>query len=392
MKNFKLSNNGLYLIMDDKVFFANEKKTYLIEDITFDKWLDIFKENTQFSIKHNLVEINELASFHRKVTYKLFESFKSDVKLRLMLEYENKFGNILLTENFVLIEGWFSDAWDWTKNAASNVGGWIVDKVKNLGAGAIKLGKELVSCVSGGGCSPFFEDFREMLYSPVGIGVESFLAATGLGDIGVIAVWSIMLIFDGYLLMNNDPHFSWLNVFFDVLGIGAGIAAKTARSAIGGAEVVASTQGKSLESVIADGSKNPETASFFQKVGCVLSAGAGKILSPLNNVSEFLSNKLGLKWVGKVIDGIGNVLGKIANAFGIKGSAKKAAQLGITQKQVLQKGISKGLKSGLTASAFNYGGEKYAEWKTGFNPIQIKNIEKLNNIEKNYGGKDPFDM
>jgi hypothetical protein len=378
--------------MDDKVFFANEKKTYLIEDITFDKWLDIFKENTQFSIKHNLVEINELASFHRKVTYKLFESFKSDVKLRLMLEYENKFGNILLTENFVLIEGWFSDAWDWTKNAASNVGGWIVDKVKNLGAGAIKLGKELVSCVSGGGCSPFFEDFREMLYSPVGIGVESFLAATGLGDIGVIAVWSIMLIFDGYLLMNNDPHFSWLNVFFDVLGIGAGIAAKTARSAIGGAEVVASTQGKSLESVIADGSKNPETASFFQKVGCVLSAGAGKILSPLNNVSEFLSNKLGLKWVGKVIDGIGNVLGKIANAFGIKGSAKKAAQLGITQKQVLQKGISKGLKSGLTASAFNYGGEKYAEWKTGFNPIQIKNIEKLNNIEKNYGGKDPFDM
>jgi len=360
MKNFKLSNNGLYLIMDDKVFFANEKKTYLIEDITFDKWLDIFKENTQFSIKHNLVEINELASFHRKVTYKLFESFKSDVKLRLMLEYENKFGNILLTENFVLIEGWFSDAWDWTKNAASNVGGWIVDKVKNLGAGAIKLGKELVSCVSEGGCSPFFEDFREMLYSPVGIGVESFLAATGLGDIGVIAVWSIMLIFDGYLLMNNDPHFSWLNVFFDVLGIGAGIAAKTARSAIGGAEVVASTQGKSLESVIANGSKNPKTASFFQKVGSVLSAGAGKILSPLNKVSEFLSNKLGLKWVGRVIDSIGNVLGKIANAFGIKGSAKKAAQLGITQKELLQKGISKGLKSGLTAGAINYGMEKFS--------------------------------
>ena len=181
IKSLYLSNNGLYLINEERIYFATENKSYPLEEISLSRWMDIFNENTQFSIKHNLVEIKNLAAFHRKVTYQLLEYLDFDLKSRLMLEYEFKFGKLLLTENVLLIEGWFSDAWNWTKDKVVQAGGWVWDKLKDLGQFGVKLKNDFMACVTHGQCSPLFEDFRTMLYNPVGIAIETFLTVTEIG-------------------------------------------------------------------------------------------------------------------------------------------------------------------------------------------------------------------
>ena len=266
-----LSNNGLYLMNNERIYFAKENKSYLLDEISLPKWIDILSDISQFSIKNKLQEIKDLSLYHRKITYQLMDPLSLDEKSHLMLEYEYKFGKNLLTENVELAEGWIKDAWNWTKEK-------VVDKVKQFGAFAIKTGKDLSACVTGGGCSPLFEDFREMLYSPVGIAVDAFLAATGIGEIGLIIVWGIMLLWDIYLLISGSSNFSWLNIIFDVLGLGLGVFAKSARALFGGVSGVAKTAGKGLPEVIADGMKNPKTAGILMKFTEIVKTSLSKIM------------------------------------------------------------------------------------------------------------------
>jgi hypothetical protein len=41
--------------------------------------------------------------------------------------------------------------------------------------------------------------------------------------------------------------------------------------------------------------------------------------------------------------------------------------------------------------AFDKGKEAYVQHTTGLTPIQQKNLKKLDDLNKYYGGKDPFD-
>jgi hypothetical protein len=344
IKSLYLSNNGLYLINEERIYFANENKSYPLGEISLDRWMDIFNENTQFSIKHNLVEIKDLASFHRKVTYKLMEYLDFDLKSRLMLEYEFKFGKVLLTEDVLLIEGWFSNAWNWTKDKVVKAGGWVWDKMKQFGQFAVKTGHDFMACVTHGQCSPLFEDFRTMLFSPIGIAIETFLTVTGIGAIGPIIAWGIMLLWDSYLLMSGGQTFSWLNLIFDIVGLVAGGFAKVARSAFKAAGLLEKSVGKGLSEVIADGMKSPQTAGILQKIMKLIKGGLSKIEGVTSQAGKFLSEKLGMKWVGKVMGSISGQIDKILNSIGITGTAAKA-------------GVKAGLiAQGVTAGAGLFGG------------------------------------
>jgi len=328
MGNLVLSNNGLYLISEDKIYFATENRSYSINEISVPKWIDILNENTQFSIKNQLVEVKEIISYHRRVTYQLMESLNFDLKSSLMMEYEFKFGNLLLNENTVLIEGWLSDAWNWTKDKVAGAFNWVTDKVKEFGSFAVKTGKDFISCVTGKGCSPLFEDFREMLYSPVGIAIETFLSVTGIGSIGPIVAWGMMLLWDSYLLISGDKNFSWLNLIFDILGVGLGTFAKTSRALFGGAAGVQKTAGKSIVQIISDGMKNSKTAGIMVKLKELLGSGLSKIMGPLQTAGKFMSEKLGLKWIGKALDGVSSQIAKILEAFGVK-AVKNTTKAGV---------------------------------------------------------------
>jgi len=346
MENLLMSKNKMYIVTPDNVYSIVEDKTYSINEMTIDKWLDIFKENSIYSIKNKLIGITEMASYHRKVSYQIIENYDYDTKSKLMLEYEGKFGNMLLLENSVLMESWLGDAWDWTKKTASQAGSFLVDRVKGYGTGAIKMAKDLGICVTTFNCSPLFEDFREILFSPEGIAIETFLAATGIGDIGPIVAWGMMGLWDISLLLRNDTSFSWLNLILDILGMGLGTVAKGFRSIFGGAAGVSRTAGKGIGEVVAEGMKNPATKGVFTKLGELLSGGLSKIMGPLKSASEFLSKKLKLSWAGKAIDAFTTQIAKIMDAIGVKSVSKGAKNV-----DTLKGAIKSSVKQGANAAA-----------------------------------------
>jgi hypothetical protein len=302
--NLTLSINGLYLLNEEKIYFVNEDKSYGLDDLSFGQWVNIFKENTSFALKNNLLESKEIYSFHRKMTYQLFEGYTYDQKTRLIFEYESKFGNSLIIENTVLLENWFGDAWDWMSKKFSELGGW-----------AVTLGKNLATCLSGGGCSPFFEQFRELMFNPVSVGIQVFLSTAfpGAGNIGVGVLWGMLLLYDGYLLITNSPTFSWWNLIFDIVGVvfsGVGAAAAF-RAAVGGAKVVSGTAGATIEGVISQAVANPKTAGTMAKIGGALSGLLGKLKPAL----DFMMNKLGLKWIGRAFKAIEDVVARMTSAL-----------------------------------------------------------------------------
>jgi hypothetical protein len=302
--NLTLSVNGLYLLNEEKIYFVNESKSYDLDEISFKQWINIFKENTQFALKNNLLEIKELYSFHRKMTYQLSEQCTDEERTRFIFEYESKFGNTLLTENIYLLENWFGDAWDWMSKKFSELGGW-----------AVTLGKNLATCLSGSGCSPFFEQFRELMFNPVSVGIQVFLSTAfpGVGNVGMGVLWGMLLLYDGYLLITNSPTFSWWNLIFDIVGVvfsGVGAAAAF-RSAVGGAKVVSGTAGATIERVVSQAVANPKTASTMAKIGGALSG----LLSKLKPALDFMMNKLGLKWVGRAFKAIEDVVTRMTSAL-----------------------------------------------------------------------------
>lgn len=335
----QLSRNGLYLINEDRIYFAQENKSYLFEDISLNKWIDILSEISQFSVKNKLVEAKELTSYHRKISYQLMEGLTSNDKLTLMTEYEIKFGNMLITESVELLEEGIKEAWNWTKNK-------VVGKVKQFGSFAVKTAGDLANCVTGKGCSPLFEDFREMLYSPVGISVDVFLSVTGIGKPALIVVWGIMLLWDVYLMSSGKPEASWLNIIFDMLGMGSGVFAKGARASAKASGLFQRMIGKDIKTVVQEGLKNPQTAKQFGQIGNLIRNSSSKITGVLQQSASFLSEKLGMKWAGKMITKVSEFIGKILEAFGIK-----SAKAGVTTAH----GVKTAIKTGVTGAALSAG-------------------------------------
>ena len=404
MENITISKNGMYLLTSENVYSVVEDKTYSIDEIEMPRWLDILNENTKYSIKNNLVEIKTLASYHRRVTYQLMEGLAEVKKFNLMLEYEGKFSNLLLTENIILIENWFSDAWNWTKDKVVGAFDWVVDKVKAFGTFAIKTGKDFVACITGKGCSPLFEDFREMLYSPVGIAIETFLAVSGVGTIVPIIAWGIMGLWDVYLLISGSPDFSWLNLILDILGIGLGAIAKGFRAILGGAEGIAKTAGKGVGEVIAQGMKNPATKSVFTRLASVLGEGLGKIIGPLKKAGEFISTKLKLSWVGRAVDGFTTQVAKLMDSLGVKAGKEATSKFAKNASGKFQSGQARnvaalktatgqGLKHGTIAKGIMVGAESDTGQKTikkigsvfgggaAAEENTIKNLKSLSSVE-----------
>lgn len=360
-----MSINGMYVITEDNVYSVAEGKSYNIHEINPKKWIDILSENNVYSLKNNMHTISGLASYHRRVTYQLMEGLSDALRTNLMLEYEGKFGNLLLTENYVLIEGWFSDAWSWTKDKVGGALTWVTDKLKQFGAFAVQTGKDFIACVTGKGCSPFFEDYRTMLLHPIGIAVETFLTATVAGGIGPIVAWGILAIYDGYLLISGDPKFEWFNLICDLLGMLLAPLAKVFKTA------VAALKGgsKTLIGAIELGMKNPATKGILTKLGSALKGGGQTVMNTLKSAGKIMTEKFGLKWVGRVLDNIGSQIGNLIEALGFKANSKILAKTGIedlaaANKSVIQAGSKRAVKAGTfvgaTTSAIDYGVNKVA--------------------------------
>ena len=329
MNDLKLSIDGLYLLGEEKIYFTNEGKSYDLDEISFNQWIDIFKENTIFAIKNNLVEIKNLYSFQRRMVYQLSEGFSNENKSTILFEYENKFSNNLLVEDVLILEGIFGDSWNWIKGKFSELGGW-----------AVTLGKNLATCAAGGGCSPFFEQFRELLFNPASVGVQVFIttAFPGFGNLGMGFVWGIMTMYDGYLLATDYQNFSWLNLIIDIMGVAfAGVGASAARATLGGSKGVAAMAGKSLDDVMVSLNKNPKMATILKRLG----NGLRSLSTKLKPIGDFMMNKMGLKWIGRAFKAIEDAVTKLVAKLLPNANPKYAVATG------------KGVRAGAEMGAIN---------------------------------------
>lgn len=361
-----LSVNQRYFILQDEVFDIQEQKT--LGNI----WSSIEVFKTIF--KNVNIENQEYRGLQESISsLPILEGISDLYSIR----------NILLEWNF------FDDTWLGEKlkvagHSIKDVTTQSLEGIKKLG---VEIGKgewsEILSLLSKG-VLWILRKLKSAMYSTLGMIVDAILVATGIGKTIQWIPWALITALDVYQFLNNDwvgeeaNQPTWLKLLFlgfDVLGlVTSGAVAKAARA-----------EGKALSSI----AKNPTKIAEFMKSNPKMKGYIKSIMNGLKKVPVYMS---------KAVQVIGNKFPKGA-AF-ISGIVGKMSGVLKSMEQSLGKLVgataAKGTMAGSKTTGLFYGVEKgfekYAQWKTGFSHVQLKNMEKLDNIQKTYGGKDPFDI
>jgi hypothetical protein len=378
MNSILVSRNGNYILAENNLYSYIDDETYSLNEISFDKLMSFFKENSSYLYKNKLMESVEIISIHRKMVYQICEYFKPADRTSVMMEFEAKFGN-LITENTLLFESWLSTAYDWTIGA-------LVNRVKSYGPGFVKLVKDLFS----GNVKAFMEDIREILFSPEGMAIEAAMAATGIGGIGPAVAWGVMLAYDLYLKISGDPDSNWFNIIIDAIGCG-GLAyvGKAFRGTLKVTGLFQKAAGKGVTEIVGAAAANPKTAGMLKSIGESISKKLPGITATLKSGAEWATKKLKINWFTKVVDSFSNMMAKFLDALGVNASKnvqKKFAQGAGGKFQAKQlrnvAALKSGFKSGLKNGTLAYGIGKGAETETG---------QKIINKGMSAIGQNPYD-
>ncbi len=359
--------DGRFLIFHDEVFDLKEQKSLGNVWGSFDIFKTIFSNIELEDKEYTVIRENILS-------LPIVEG-KNDL-------YEIR--DILLEFNF------FDDTWlgNKLKSAGQSikdatVAGW--EGLKKLGV-SISQGQwsEILSLL-GRGVLWVLRKLKEALYSTVGMIVDAILVATGVGKTVQWIPWALVTALDIYQLTNNDWPAEekndpmWLKLLFigfDILGlVTTGAVAKAARA-----------QGKALSSI----AKNPKlVADFFRKNPSFKNT-VQSILNGIKKVPQFLSGaqKTMSSKFPKGASFISNIMGKLSGVL-------KNMELSLSKLigQTSAKGTMVGTKTGSLLYGFEKGVDKYSQMKSGLSPIQVSNLQTMDDIIKTkYGGKDPFDF
>lgn len=361
-----LTVNEKYFILQDQVFDIQEQK--LLGNL----WdsVDIFK-----TIFENTTIDNDEYSLVRE----------SILSLPIMESTQNLHGlrDILLEFNF------FQDTWVGKElsNAGKGIADAVADSWKGLKEFGVAISKGDWSQILGllaKGVKFVLRKLKQAMYSTVGMIVDAILVATGIGKTVQWIPWALVTALDAYQIISGDwegeekDQPMWMKLLFfgfDILGlVSAGAMAKAARAEAQGLAVIAKDSGKVAEFL----GKNPRLKSFIETI----ISGAKKVPEMLNNAASFIGKKFpaGASFIKSIFGGIGNILRNLEESLGKLIGAKAA------------KGTMAGGKTTTAFYGFDKAGKAYTKWKTGFNDIQLKNIEKFNTISNTYGGVDPFDV
>jgi hypothetical protein len=373
-----VSKNGNYILAENNLYSFIEDETYSLNEMSFERMVGFFKENSTYLYKNKLKESVEIISMHRKLVYQICEHFKPTDRTSLMMEFEAKFGN-LITENTLLFESWLSTAYDWTIGA-------LINRVKSYGPGFIKLAKDLFS----GNIKEFMEDIRAILFSPEGMAIEAGLAATGIGGIGPAVAWGVMLAYDIYLKATGDPNSNWFNIIIDAVGCG-GLAyiGKAFRGTLQATGLFQRAAGKGISEVVEAAAKNPKTGGLIKSIGEKISQKLPGITSTLKSAAEWATKKLKINWFTKVVDSFSEMMAKFLDSLGVSASKKVQGKFaqgvgGKFQAKQLRNvaALKSGFKSGLKNGTLAYGIGKGAETETG---------QKFINKGLSAIGQNPYD-
>lgn len=358
--DFYVSKNGRYIMLEDTIYDKALDRHANINEIGFSDLIDIVGENVAFLAQDIKTDLKEISSITRKHAYRVLECFtETDKKLSLMMEYEVKFGASLLTESVanptkIIVETWewikeqatileqtynpFNKNF-WSKSNASQIGTNVVNTAKSVGKSVVDTSKSIGKAVGNAvlhpidtikkgynwvkenGLGALMEKIRDGLYSGIGTAIQIFLQFTGVGNVAVGIVWGCMLVYDLYKVFAGKD-WSWMDILFDIFGIVSAGAVKVLKGAMGVAGV-----GKSMPmaAAVEKLSASPATKGIMSTIG----KGIGKVFGMIKSAGTWLSEKLGLKWVGNVMTKAEtwlseNLLKPIGNAVGLKGVGNKA--------------------------------------------------------------------
>lgn len=402
---YVFTNKGIYDFLDDKTY------GYTMETFKT-KGLTMLKEISEIDYKLGKINLDEYTSSPRKTLYNLTEIFQFDNSIKLIKEWEEKFGNDLLLINEsvdrLIIEERVIKAWngitqlleqftDWLGKKLSSGYETLKSRVKDTGdflsspinyvGDKLKKGWKWVKekamdawkCLSDNFVECLMEGLRSAVLSPVGVAVEVFLTVTGVAAPVVMVIYGVLLLWDVYLLFSDYEKFSWLNLLIDIIGIvTSGVGVPIARAAFKGISTSVKSSGKSF-SVIAQkiipegGTLSKILISLSEKI----SKFGSKILNFINQGAQWVSKNFKInflkEWVGKASSMLDNIKNSIDSV--ISGGKN------VSNTNKLSTGFRKGIKAGSADYGVTKGVEAYGEYKSDKMNSDISNaIADVSNI------------
>jgi hypothetical protein len=217
---------------DEKYIFTN-KGFYVCENEGFyvpynegilPYLVQIVKDNNDFELNSNIISINEYLSKPRKFLTIISEIFTPQQSLKLIKEWETKFGNKLyrsiLNESTdkVLLEQIVNQSWDGIKILLEDASwlGNVWDKTKKVASGIGKLAltglsaatKKIILPILNKGVIPLLRWIRRNAYTSIGIVVDVVTAIIPYTTAVNKSIWGLIVLLDLYELIvgESDPN------------------------------------------------------------------------------------------------------------------------------------------------------------------------------------------
>jgi len=268
-------------------------------------------------LNENTIDFTPIKPIIKKM---LKEDFWKDTWVGKGLSNAGKFVKDTAYNTYTGITSTFEEAWDGIKKAGIALSkGDFKELYKLIGQGFLWAGRKI----------------RLAAYSTVGMIIDAILVATGVGKIGQVVVWAIIVAVDIYEFMSGDYEEKnqpfWLRILFfgcDVLGlVFAGAAAKAARVAIKNAVGVGAKSAAEIGPQLA---KNPTVMGFLKKMVTAVK----DLPSKLTGIAKQLgTGGFWSKLFGKALSGVGSFVKKfldsIASLFTKKEMRPVLLQLGL---------------------------------------------------------------
>ena len=229
----------------------------------------------------------------------------------------------------------------------------------------------------------FFEGFRDALYSPGGIAIETFLTSTGLGSVGVISSYITLLIYDIYLsISNNDTN--WLNIIFDLLGI------LTSGALSGLLSPIFKGVGKGF-TTIEEALMALKSSKYWGKISPVLlkiGDSIGMITSKISEKIKWIVESLGPKVPSFIKTGANSIISFLKSIPSkITNFLSKMSKAGTsTIKQGVKHGVTAGVIAKGIETGVHKGTEMYQNYQNRENKQMVNTLTnpKSNDVTANY--------
>lgn len=401
---------------DHYVNNSNVKKTYVFESyltiddryfIIYDEVFDIQEQKKLGNIWDSIDTLKTIFT-NVQVDNSEYRVIQEGWKKLPILENSN---NLRMLRDFLLEFNFMDDTW--IGRQLKSTGQGISDFASTSWEGIKKLGvsisqgewSEIINLLSKGTIY-ILRKLKDAAYSSLGMVVDAILVATGIGKGAQMVAWGLITALDVYQIstnnwpesQQNDPMWSKVLEFgFDVLGlVSAGVAAKGARAFFKPYKSLNVTQMASKVS------KNPKLKTIISSIYNASKSGVSKLSTVQKTIatkwptgSKFINSILG-KMEG-LIKQLQTYCGKIIGQSNLKSvqKLKSVPGAGYVATKTGKDALKSGAKAGAISGGILYGVEtavdKYAQYKSGLNPTQIKNLETLSDLSTEYGDKDPFD-